>query len=326
MTSSRRRQMAVRVSPGRPRTPPPVRVIVVGLAGLLLVLVVGVFLFGAGGPVASPSATAGTSGTPSLPAPSATASSPASPTATAAGSQTSAPPSAVVSTTPPASGLPLGAAVARDATFSLLGLDDQVAPEALPRLITFYIDGRADIRVDLSDVSSGSVRMCLWPGDASTTPADSDCVITGKGNLTRTPAVAGPWTVSLIGAEPGQSPSATVRLRFAASAAMLQLADFRFQGADSPNYTGFRVRVLASGVGQLALNATWDDGQGGDYPYLISLTDLDGSGEPPIFTGESDQAQAMRDVIADHHYEAAIDDTQATALEQVLLQATVSWP
>jgi hypothetical protein len=115
-------------------------------------------------------------------------------------------------------------------------------------------------------------------------------------------------------------------LRYAANVARLDLADFRFQGMNSPNYTGFQVRVIAAADGQLSLFATWDDGQGGDYPYEITLTDLDGAGEPPFWQGEDDHADAVRDVVAGNHYEVRIDNTQEAVIDQVLLRATVTWP
>ena len=220
----------------------------------------------------------------------------------------------------------MGDAIAREATFSLLGIDDQIAPEAIPRRITFNVGGKGDIQVDLSDVTAGTVRMCLYQGDGSVDPTDADCVVTDGGNIVRTPTVAGLWTIWLFGDQPGRSPAATLRIRWAANNAVLQLADFRFQGTDSPNYTGFRVRVAPAAVGELHLSAAWDDGQGGDYPYLIALTDLDGSGEPPLYQGESDQAEAVRDVVAGNNYEAAIDNTQESVIDQVLLRATVTWP
>jgi hypothetical protein len=109
--------------------------------------------------------------------------------------------------------------------------------------------------------------------------------------------------------------------------AQLNLADFRFQGTDSPNYTGFTLQMVPSADGQLQLHASWDDGSGGDYPYEVVLTDLDAAGgEPPIFDGDGDHADAVRDVVAGNHYQAEIGDTQESVINQVLLAATVTWP
>jgi len=220
----------------------------------------------------------------------------------------------------------LGDATTREATFSLLGIDDLIAPEAIPRRITFNVEGKGDINVDLTDVTAGTVRMCLYQGDASVEPPAESCTVTDEGSLTATPTVAGPWTIWLFGDHPGRSPAATLRIRWSANAATLQMTNFRFQGTDSPNYTGFRVRVAPVADGELHLSAAWDDGQGGDYPYLIVLTDLDGSAEPPIFQDVGDHAEAVRNVVANNNYEAAIDNTQESVIDQVLLRATLTWP
>ena len=220
----------------------------------------------------------------------------------------------------------LGDATVREATFSLMGIDDSIAPEAIPRRITFNVEGKGDIHVDLSDVTAGTVRMCLYQGDASVEPPAESCVVTDKGSLSATPTAPGPWTIWLFGDQPGRSPSATLHIRWAANTAGLQMTNFRFQGTDSPNYTGFRVRVAPIADGELHLSAAWDDGQGGDYPYLIVLTDLDGSAEPPIFQDVGDHAEAVRNVVAANNYEAAIDNTQESVIDQVLLGATLTWP
>jgi len=56
------------------------------------------------------------------------------------------------------------------------------------------------------------------------------------------------------------------------------------------------------------------------------LTDLDGSGEPPIVEGDGDHAEAARAVVAGNNYEAAIDNTQESVIDQVLLRSTLTWP
>ena len=333
MSGARRRQMAV-----RPPDPQEVRqrrlvTAAVVIAVLIALLLIAIFVFGGGGasPSASPSSTAslGAAGSGS-PRPSGSAT--ANPSASVASSTpTSAtatvPPSGQPTPTPTGGQLPLGDAIAREATFSLLGIDDLIAPEAIPRRITVNVEGKGDVQVDISDITAGEVRMCLYQGDASVEPTDDDCIVTTGGNLVRTPTVAGPWTIWLFGDHPGRSPAATVVIRWAADNASLQLADFRFQGVDSPNYTGFRVRVAPVADGELHLSAAWDDGQGGDYPYEAVLTDLDGRGEePPLFKGEGDSAEAVRSVVAGNNYEAAIDNTQESVIDQVLLRATLTWP
>jgi hypothetical protein len=309
----------------------------VGLAAIVIGVIAAVLLIGAVvlggffGPSPTPSSVAVASRSPSA-APSASATS--RPSASAPTPSTSAPstgapsglPTDLPAPTPSASQAGFGDATARDATFSLLGIDDLIAPEAIPRRITFNVEGKGDIHVDLSDVTAGTVRMCLYQGDASVDPPAESCIVTDEGSLTATPTAAGLWTIWLFGDHPGRSPAATLRIRWAANNAVLRLSDFRFQGRDSPNYTGFRVRVAAIAAGELHLTAAWDDGLGGDYPYLIVLTDLDGSAEPPITEGEGDHAEAVRPVVAGNNYEAAIDNTQESVVDQVLLRSTITWP
>ena len=309
----------------------------VGLAALVIGVIAAVLLMGAvvfGGFFApspssspTPSSVAAPSSSPSA-GPSATATS--RPSTSAPAPSTSAPsgqPTDLPGPTPSSSQAAFGDATARDATFSLLGIDDLIAPEAIPRRITFNVEGKGDIHVDLSDVTAGTVRMCLYQGDASVEPPAESCIVTDAGGLTAAPTAPGLWTIWLFGDHPGRSPAATLRIRWAANIAALSLSDFRFQGRDSPNYTGFRVRVAPIAEGELHLTAAWDDGQGGDYPYLIVLTDLDGQGgEPPISEGEGDHAEAVRPVVAGNNYEAAIDNTQESVVDQVLLRSTITWP
>lgn len=325
MTTGRRRRMAVRVD-----QPPPSRPPVALIAGIVVVglIVVGVLLLfnGQGGATPTPSAIARRSPTPGASA-SVPPSSSLTPTATPSGVPADTPTPAVA--TPPVSGsAPTGLTRAPDrvVTFVQLGIDNKSAPEAIPRRISFDVDGRGDVSVDLSDITAGTVRMCLWPGDLTTEPSEGDCSVSEGETLTRTPTEAGPWSVLLAGDTPGRSPTGTLVLRFAATNAVLRLADFRFQGLDSPNYTGFVVRVVAEADGQLNLAAAWDDGLGGDYPYLVVLTDLDGSGEPPIFEGEGDHAEATREVVEGHTYEVLIQDTQPSVIDAVFLNATITWP
>ena len=304
--------------------------VVVG--AVIALLIIGIAFFGGGtGPrpgasgSPTPSSVASGSGSPSAvpsasgtPSPSAASSTPGPTSSTASPTDLPAP--------TPTPGAVLVDAIAREATFSLLGIDDLIAPEAIPRRITFTVEGKGDIQVDLTDITAGEVRLCLYQGDASVEPPEADCIVTTGGNLVRTPTVPGPWTIWLYGDHPGRSPAATLRIRWAANNAALRMADFRFQGTDSPNYTGFRVRVAPVADGELHMIASWDDGLGGDYPYLIVLTDLDGSGEPPIYEGDGDHAEAVRNVVAGNNYEAAIDNTQESVIDQVLLRAIVTWP
>jgi hypothetical protein len=215
----------------------------------------------------------------------------------------------------------------REVAFTALGIDNPLAPEASERRITFDVDGRGDISAEVSDISAGLVQMCLWPGDASTEPAAADCVVTPDSRIERTPTTGGPWTLLLAGAQPGRSPSVTLLLRFPASAAQVQLADFRFQGQDSPNYTGFDIEVTALADGEMNLTSAWDDGLDGSYPYGLTLLDLSVEFEEPIVVeGVSNLAVATRPVSNEHTYQVTMTNRQESVVEAVFLQATITWP
>lgn len=326
MTSSRgRRQMAVKATPPVDRTR-RLRMWTVALVVLLgLIVVVVIVMLGAlGGPGPSPSTVAFGSRSPGV-----TPSSGASPSASPLSSPTSTLSSSASPSTPGASPTVtaeptrLPKAPMREVVFTLLGIDNPVAPEATERRISFNVDGRGDISATVSDISAGLVQMCLSPGDGSIPPAATDCVVTPDSEISRTPDTAGPWTLLLAGAMAGRSPSITLVVRFPATVAQLQLSNFRFQGQDSPNYTGFDMKVTALADGQMAVTSSWD----GNYPYTLTLLDLGVEFEEPIVVeGVSHLAAAQRDVLKEHTYEITMVNLQEEIIPAVFLQSTITWP
>jgi hypothetical protein len=326
MTSPRgRRQMARKATPpvDRTRRLRMWTVASVVLLGLIVVAVI-VMLGALGGPGPSPSSVALGSRSPGV-TPSSVASpsvSPlASPTSTLSSGATPSTPGATATLTAEPTKLPK--APIREVVFTLLGIDNPVAPEATERRITFNVDGRGDITATISDISAGLVQMCLSPGDGSIPPAQTDCVVTPDSEISRSPTTAGPWTLILAGAMAGRSPSITLVLHFPATAGQLQLSNFRFQGQDSPNYTGYDMKVTALADGQLAVTSSWD----GNYPYTLTLLDLSVEFEEPVVVeGISHLAAAQRDVVKDHTFEITMVNLQEEIIPAIFLQSTITWP
>jgi len=331
MSGPRRRQMAVPLTPLPKRRQPPPIAIALGVGLAILAFAIVIVLAGQGGPSATPTRLAVASSTvrPSSSAISSSSSGISStsapptqtllpsvgPTAPASSGESSAPPTRLPKTPE------------REVVFTSLGIDNPVAPEATERQLTFNVDGRGDITSTVSDITAGLVRMCLWPGDGSTFPEESDCVTTPDDVITREAAVAGPWTVSLTGAQAGRSPAITLVLQFPSTAPQLVLKNIRFQGQDSPNYTGFDMKVTALADGELTIAASWDNGLATNYPYTLSLLDLSVEFEEPVkVEGVSTLAAAERAVIAEHTYQVTITNLQEEIIEAVFLRATVTWP
>jgi hypothetical protein len=293
------------------------------LLGLIVVAVI-VMLGALGGPGPSPSSGALGSRSPGV-----TPSSAASPSVSPLPSPTSTLFSGATPSTPGATPTltaeptKLHKAPIREVVFTLLGIDNPVAPEATERRITFNVDGRGDIKATISDISAGLVQMCLSPGDGSIPPAPTDCVVTPDSEISRSPTTAGPWTLILAGAMAGRSPSITLVLHFPATAGQLQLSNFRFQGQDSPNYTGYDMKVTALADGQLDVTASWD----GNYPYTLTLLDLAVEFEEPVVVeGISHLAAAQRDVVKEHTYEITMVNLQEEIIPAIFLQSTITWP
>jgi hypothetical protein len=326
MTSPRgRRQMARKATPPVDRTRrlrmwTGASVILLGLIVVAVIVMLGAL----GGPGPSPSTVALGSRSPGV-TPSSAASpsvSPlSSPTPTLSSSATPSTPGASPTVTAEPTKLPK--APVREVVFTLLGIDNPVAPEATERRITFNVDGRGDLNATVSDISAGLVQMCLSPGDGSIPPAPTDCVVTPDSEINRTPTTAGPWTLLLAGAMAGRSPSIPLLLHFPATVAQLQLSNFRFQGQDSPNYTGFDMKLTALADGQLAVTSSWD----GNYPYTLTLLDLSVDFEEPVVVeGISHLAAAQRDVVKGHTYEITMVNLQEEIIPAVFLESTITWP
>ena len=314
--------------------------VVVGVLAVALAVVGGILiavLVGQDGPtpIASPSAavsaspgpTASLGPSPTLsPSPSASPTAPPTdaPPATPPATPTDAPsPTAAATVAPSASpGGPL-----RQVRLVGLGLDSQDA--AVRRLLTFQVDGPAQIVVAVSDVTAGRARTCLWLGDPLTVQ-ERECRNLRNGSLARTISEPGQttWTVSLIGRGAQISPSATVELSFHALAAALTFDNFRFQGEAAENYNGITAVFPVLAAGEAHIIFSIDDGEGGQYPYSLIIERLGPDGGIVHESGglPADNGEGFQSVSAGRSYRLTLTNTQESVDQQVFLRGTLSWP
>jgi hypothetical protein len=319
--------------------------------GLLLMVMVGAIVVvwvsrpgtqvGAPGPTRpgatrSPTAAAGTPGAPATSTSSPTAAATATltaPTSAPPTSPTSSPsesPAPTDSAAPSLSASPspdeTAGAPGQAITFHDVGLDTTgTADEELrPRHFTFVAQGPGRIEAEVSNVSFGRVRICLWPGEPPE-PADADCRTT-RGDRIRQRLDSGEpqaWTVSVIGSQAGASPSVDLRLAWPAPAAEVRLEGFRFQGEAIENYNGFVAELAPTADGELAVTAAFDDGAGGAYPWRLEVADGD-----DVFAQDGNGAgmSSRSSVVAGARYRVTLANRQTVAEQRVLLSATLSWP
>jgi hypothetical protein len=300
--------------------------------GMVLMVMVGaiVVVF-----VSQPRAPAGASPTPTnaagsptgqatVPSPSPTAS-PTLASATPTGSA-----SLTASPSPIDSPSPTAAAPEREITFVELGLDttDVGGEDPQARYFTFVAEGPGRIEASLSDVSFGRVRMCLWQGDQFNV-RDNECQTVRRGALERDIAGGGPtsWTVSLIGSEAGASPTVSIRIRWPTNDARMHLSGFRFQGSEIQNYNGFTAEVEPAADGEIAINASFDDGFGGSYPYRLIIEEV-GGGPAQSFVVEEEGAtmEASAPALAERTYRITLEGRHTVAEQRVLITADLDWP
>jgi hypothetical protein len=318
--------------------------VVVGVLAVALVAVGGILiavLIGQGGPTptASPSVAVSISPSPSVSlSPSPTLSPPptASPTVIPTTGEPTTPPPATPTQTPPPTAAPTAAPTlapggpVRQIQIIGLGLDAEDVPEgAVERLISFQVDGPAQIVVRVSDVTAGRARTCLWLGTALN-KQDEECRGLRNGQLERTITEPGQttWSVSLIGRGAQISPSANVALSFNAQAAAIIFDGFRFQGTGAENYNGITAEFPVLAAGEAHIIFEIDDGEDGQYAYSLVIERLgpDGgvvheSGGLPV-----DNDEAAQSVSAGRSYRLTLSNSEEFVDQQVFVRGTLSWP
>lgn len=152
-----------------------------------------------------------------------------------------------------------------------VGLDSRGAEGSIQRFVSFVVDGNSRISARLSNVSAGQVRLCLWRQDVD---SQRECRTTRNGALERSVFDAGQttWNVSMIGTVEQTSPFATLTLSFNTFAPSVTLDSFRYLGTSFNEYNGFAVELPTAAAGDMRVQASFDDGQGGPYPYRLLVT------------------------------------------------------
>jgi hypothetical protein len=275
----------------------------------------------------SPSVTPSPSPSPS-PTPTATASPSPSATASPSPSPTASPSPSATPTdapTPTASPSPSpSVAPVAEVRFVGIGVDGPAADPPIARLFGFESEGPGEVRAAVSNVSAGEIELCLWIGDRDAVQ-DLECETMSEGSLSRATSATGPvrWTVSISGAD-GSAASADVALRFNSTAPAILLRNFRFQGTFAPEYNGFTAIVNARTPGPLTLEAEWPDGADGEYPFRVTLAEVDGETVDEQ-SGTAASLQYGQFVEAGRYRLRLVNETEI-AEREVFLRGTLAWP
>lgn len=217
----------------------------------------------------------------------------------------------------------------RELTLFAIGLDRRSDPTGVQRSVSFTVDGPSLLTAQLSDVSAGSVRMCL-----SRQAADPEraCRTMRNGVLRRAVFDAGQttWNVSLIGTSDLASPFVTLTLGFNSLSPTVHLDSFRFNGTTDPHYNGFVVGLTAAADGNLRVQASFDDGQGNPYQYHLVITR---TGNSEVLADQAGGPQGSLDVslglLGGEAYRVELGEPEVQAgggLFAVFVDATLTWP
>ncbi len=188
-------------------------------------------------------------------------------------------------------------------TFVNLQLDDSGAAGSQPRTFTFTSNGKSLAGFRITQVSGGSVDICLKPD----TGAPSCHTVDGPAPLFLTPkASTVNWTATLIGAA-GSQPVVDVEFRFVATNPVLILSHGRFDGTTWPNFNGVEAQVGTRKAGTLTISAGWG---GHPFDYDIAYRDL-ASGTPTSGPGNSTGVLKTFPVEAGHRYGVSLHNLEA---------------
>jgi hypothetical protein len=285
--------------------------LVIFLAGVLGGLLVAVALIG-GGPgtsstatpsptaLASPSATAGATETPSLP-PSASPSSSSS-------SSPSVSASPVVSPGTPAS-----------ITITQLKLDASEDPAGLDRVVTFQSQGSGVITAKYTSLSPmGTTEACLIAGSRTL-----GCRSAAYGTLSATttdPTADFKVTLRGVGIF---APTVEITITFPAAAPTVTITNARFDGTAFPDTNGIRAVVTPRADGAVHLVAQWG---GHPFMYQIDLIEQGGPGSQTVASqGTSTNVDTTLPISGTDPWKLVLQNTQ-TGFGVTGLTASISWP
>ncbi len=209
-----------------------------------------------------------------------------------------------------------------------MGLDSRLAEGWVERIVTFTVEGQSLVEARVSEASASGVRICLWREAVND---ERECRSGRNMVLTRAVLDAGfsTWHVSLVGPREPVSPHVNLTLRFNASQPLIDLDNFRYVGTSAADYNGFLAQVGTGSQGGIRVIASFEDSEGGDYPYHLIIGPV---GSAPTYDQTSGEVSGF-DII--HPNNAAgdwrvelrnPDEFAAGGLLPVFVQAELRWP
>jgi hypothetical protein len=209
-----------------------------------------------------------------------------------------------------------------------MGFDQRSAFGSDFRRMQFVVDGQSLIKVNLRDVNSGRVRVCLSREAAD---RERECADMRGGTFSRAVLDADrtTWNVELIGLSSVPGQFGTVGLEFNAHNVELNLTSFRFNGTGDPHNNGFLV-ILGdqnSADGTFTFHANID-GPDNTYPWHFDLA-IEDSPVLEEYGGPSASVAKSAPISGGTSYNILFEETEAAAgggLFPVFVDARLTWP
>lgn len=206
-----------------------------------------------------------------------------------------------------------------------MGFDQRGAEGWDFRRLRFDVDGQSLIKVTLTGVNTGRVRVCLSRDDADNA---RECDDMHAGTLSRAVFDGGrtTWSVELVGLASAPGQFGTIRLEFNALSVDLHLGSVRFNGTDDPYNNGFLVLFGDKGSADGAFDFHAEmAGISGSHPwhYNLAVEDLplaEQSGGP------SSSVDFNAPISGGTKYNLLFENTEASAATPSLVDARLTWP
>jgi hypothetical protein len=224
---------------------------------------------------------------------------------------------------------PTGAVPPARATIRDLGVDDPDSPSATPRIIVFSSDGGGDVTVKLQNAVGGKVEFCLYPGTLAKPVGDPACLKTTGSTLTGHSKGKKPftWTVTLVGAKGGNTPSVDLRIDWPAIDPRLEITDFRLQGNAAKLYNGVVVDLAGRPTaGPLTFAASWSDIAGDEHAFRATITDRETGATLDSAEGEGSNVALGANLAARQRTAVKLLSPEPSGETDVLATLTLTWP
>ena len=206
-----------------------------------------------------------------------------------------------------------------------MGLDSNVSGgTGSPRYVAVNIDGPSVLSAHLTDVSGGTVQVCLIRQDKQERRICNGRSGNGPAQTTVTDTGSSVWAVQ-VSSRDGNAPTATLIVDFNAMSPTATLTSFRYVGTQDPSRNGFVVQVDCFADGQLQINGSFDsDPQ--NYHLVIKPTD-----GGPIYDQTDGPSQAFSTMVAASNqtsYQITLSAPDATTTNSAtaFVRASISWP